>query len=471
MVKHKDFTAMLNDSYGRFCERSLSGRRIKHSDIKPLIEKLRSNALFFVKKAGMSVQNREIYLVSLGSGNTKVFLWSQMHGNESTATMALFDIFNFFAAENEFEDYKSEILKNVTIYFMPMVNPDGAEIFERRNSYSIDLNRDAVRLQSPEATILKNTYASIKADFGFNLHDQSIYYSAGKSFKSAAISFLAPPAGSDKAITPARENSMKLIGQLSNILNVLIPGHTGRYSDEYEPRAFGDNFQKWGMSTVLIETGGLKDDPEKQYLRKLNFILLITAFKSISGNEYLKEKLETYENIPFNEKDNIMDMILRNLDYRAGGRTIKIDVGINRTEINTNSGRAFYPVGRVADLGDLSVFGAYDDFDFSGMEISPGKTYEKKAASEEELSKLDFQDLYSKGYTNVQAGFAFTGEYSGHPINITLNNAREETDIKVDGPANFIISREGKVKYAVVNGFLIEIENPRITGISGEVIR
>ncbi len=470
MAKYKDFTGKLNDTYGKFCERSLSNRRIKHSNIKPLIEKLRNNPVFSVSQVGMSAQNREIYLISMGSGKTKVFLWSQMHGDESTATMAIFDIFNFFAQKNEFEDFKSEILKSLTLYFIPMVNPDGAEIFERRNSYSIDLNRDAVRLQSPEARILKSTFDSLKADFGFNLHDQSIYYSAGKSFKSAAISFLAPPSGSDKAITPSREKAMRLIGQLNNVLIDFIPGHTGKYSDEYEPRAFGDNFQKWGMSTILIETGGLKGDPEKKHLRKLNFILLMTSFRSIAGNEYLNESPDTYESIPFNEKEGMMDLILRNLNYRTGNRNITVDVGINRTEYTTESGRTFYTVGRVADLGDLSVYGAYDDFDFSEMEISTGKTYGKTAASEEEISGIDFPGLYSRGYTNVKAGFAFPGKYSEYPINIVLKDCEREGNIKVDGPANFTISREGKVKFVVINGFLIEIENPQMTGINGEVI-
>jgi len=471
MVKYKDFTAKLTDTYARFREQSLSNRRIKHSNIKPLIEKLGNNPLFSVSQAGLSVQNREIYLVSIGTGKTKVFLWSQMHGDESTATMAIFDIFNFFAEKNEFDDFKSEILNNLTIYFIPMVNPDGAEIFERRNSIGIDLNRDAVRLQTPEARILKNTFGSIKADFGFNLHDQSIYYSAGKSFKPAAISFLAPPTGSDKAITGARDKSMKLIGQLYNVLNDFIPGQIGKYSDEYEPRAFGDNFQKWGMGTILIESGGLKGDPEKQYLRKLNFILLMTSFVSIAGNEYLNESHDTYESIPFNEKDGMMDLILRNLSYRTDEGNIMVDVGINRTEKNTDSANSFFQVGRVADIGDLSVFGAYDDIDFSGMEISAGKTSKKTAGSEEELSRLNFPELYSQGYTSVKAGFEFAGEYSAYPINIILKDCPDEENIKVDGPANFIISREGKIKFVVINGFLIEIENPAKTVLNGEVVR
>lgn len=470
MAQYRDFTTQLNSSYANFREKSLSDRRFKHSDIKPLIENLKKNPLFTVNQRGVSAQNREIYLISVGKGRTKVFLWSQMHGDEPTATMALFDILNFFKQNGQFEDFKKEILEKLTIYLMPMVNPDGAEVFERRNSYQIDLNRDAAREQSPESRILKSAFDSIKADFGFNLHDQSIYYSAGRTFKSAAISFLAPAVNYEKTVNPTRKKAMQLIGELDKVLSDFIPGHIGKYSDDYEPRAFGDNFQTWGTSTILIETGGWKGDPEKQFLRELNFIALMTAFKSIAEEGYAKEPVETYEAIPFNEKDNLMDLVIRNIDYTVNGHKIKIDIGINRTEKNKDSARSFFASGRVADIGDLSIFSGYEDYDLSGTEIHPGKTYPKRISSYEELKGLDLKDLYSKGITYVETDFTPENEYLELPINI-LKSVQEEKGITVDGPSNFYITRGGKVEYVIVNGFFIETNNPNIEGINGEVIR
>ncbi len=470
MAQYRDFTTQLNNSYDNFREKSLTNRRFKHSDIKPLIENLKKDSLFTVKQEGVSAQNREIYLASIGTGSTKVFLWSQMHGDEPTATMALFDIFNFFRQSSQFSDFKKEVLEKLTIYFMPMVNPDGAEVFERRNFYQIDLNRDAVREQSPEARILKTAFDSIKADFGFNLHDQSIYYSAGRTFKSAAISFLAPAMNYEKTVNPVRKKAMQLIGQLDKVLNDFIPGHIGKYSDDYEPRAFGDNFQTWGTSTILIETGGWKGDPEKQFLRKMNFIALLTAFKSIAEKGYENESPDNYEAIPFNEKDNLVDLMLRNLDYTINGRKIKIDVGINRTEFNKDPARSFYLVGRVSDLGDLSVFSGYEDYDLSGMEIHPGKTYSQKISSYEELSQLDFNDLHSRGITNVEVDFQPKQEYSEFPVNL-LRTDYGNTRIMPDHPANFYITHKGKVEYVIVNGFFIETDNSHTEGVNGEVIR
>ena len=47
------------------------------------------------------------------------------------------------------------ILSTLTLHVVPMLNPDGAERFQRRNAQSIDINRDALRLQTPEGRALK----------------------------------------------------------------------------------------------------------------------------------------------------------------------------------------------------------------------------------------------------------------------------------------------------------------------------
>src|SRR5690606_19138646 len=239
MPQNIEFTNHLYNNYENYKETSLTKRRFKHADIVPLIEQLKNNSLFTVKKAGQSAEGRDIYLISTGSGKTKVFLWSQMHGDESTATMALFDLFNFLSSD-DLKEEKEKILSNLTIYFMPMVNPDGAEVFERRNIFDIDINRDAVRQQTPEGKILRGTFEELKADFGFNLHDQSTRYSVGNSPKSAVLSFLAPVTNYEKTVNPVRDNAIKLIGVMYTALSEYIPGHIAKYSDELEPRPLGD---------------------------------------------------------------------------------------------------------------------------------------------------------------------------------------------------------------------------------------
>ena len=117
----------LYSSYNNFKEVSLANQWLKQSDILPLIEKLNGNNLFTIEKAGSSVENRDIYLISAGQGKTKILFWSQMHGDESTATMAIFDLFNFLKADDDFNSIRKKILSDSTLYFVPMLNPDGAE--------------------------------------------------------------------------------------------------------------------------------------------------------------------------------------------------------------------------------------------------------------------------------------------------------------------------------------------------------
>ncbi|MEL7117899.1 MAG: M14 family zinc carboxypeptidase, partial [Bacteroidota bacterium] len=267
--------------YDNYKDSNVFDRRFKHADIMKALEKLPNK--FPLKRVGTSVEGRSINMVQVGNGPVKVLLWSQMHGNEPTATMAILDLFNFFAASDEYDGFRNELMQKCSFYFIPMLNPDGAEKYQRRNAMDVDLNRDAQRLQNPESICLKSIRDSLEPDWGFNLHDQNRYYSAGAGMPyTASFSFLAPAFNRQKDLSPKREDAMQLIGHMNRLLQKYIPNKVGQYDDTFEPRAFGDNIQKWGTRTILIEVGGLKDDPEKQYLRKLHFMILLKAFQGIA---------------------------------------------------------------------------------------------------------------------------------------------------------------------------------------------
>jgi hypothetical protein len=86
------------------------------------------------------------------------------------------------------------------------------------------------------------------------------------------ISLLAPAYNPERDINETRGNAMKLIAGIQQMVQQYVPDAVAKYDDTHSPRGFGDNFQNWGASTVLIESGGLKGDVEKQQIRKLNFI-------------------------------------------------------------------------------------------------------------------------------------------------------------------------------------------------------
>ncbi len=468
--QQESISSNLFTNYETYKESSLSDRRFKHSDIQPLIDNLKSNKDFRVKVLGQSIEGRNISMISIGEGKTNILLWSQMHGNESTATMALFDIFNYLKTNKE-------ILHNVTLHFIPMLNPDGAQKFTRRNAIGIDINRDAVRLQSPESKILKAARDSLHANFGFNLHDQSKYYNAKRTNKPATISYLAPAYNYEKDINTTRANAMKIIVVMNNIIQQYAKGQVGRYSDDFEPRAFGDNIQKWGTSTILIESGGYKNDPEKQFIRKLNYVSILAAIQSISTESFIKTSIDQYEKIPKNDR-KLFDLKITNLTFPYLGKNYTVDLGIQNHERENKKHTAFYNIGRITDIGDLSTYYGYETLDAKNLKFKVGETYPKIISNFEDFEKLDFKKLLEQGYTSVSIdSLPSEIKFINYPINIIdvrkiiipKNNTIPKPPISLGKNPTFLLTKNDKVAYAIINGFIYNLNKGTNNVINGIV--
>ncbi len=340
-------------------------RRFKQKDVFEIIK-----ALPFEKMViGQSFEGRDIIQLKIGEGHTNVLLWSQMHGNEATATMALLDIFNFFnAKEDGFEDLKKQILSNCTLYFIPMLNPDGAERFTRRTAQGIDMNRDAVALQCPESQILKHQVMNLNPMFSFNLHDQGVRYNTENSGTQATVSFLATAYNEAREWNENRIRSRQVISLMQTVLKPYLPNGIGRFSDDFEPRAFGDNIQKWGSSLILVESGGYPGDTEKQYIRKLNFVAILTAMEGIASKNYTQYTLADYESIPKNDR-SLFDLKILNAKIKRDGKAYTVALGINLEEKNNAKATNFTHTSVIEDMGDLSVFYGIKTLDASGAEI------------------------------------------------------------------------------------------------------
>ena len=356
------YSTDLFEKYENFKEKALTKRRFKHLDIVQLLDRHSLSN----ETIGKSFEGREIQKIKIGNGPRKILLWSQMHGNEATATMAIFDIFNFFESQNDdFANFKKFILQNLELHFVPMLNPDGAERFIRRTAQGIDMNRDAVALKCPESKILKSLVETIKPEFSFNLHDQNIRYSAGNSPKQASISFLATAYNAECEWNENRTKARQAISAMNAQLQKFIPNGIGRFSDEFEPRAFGDNIQKWGSSLILIESGGFPNDPEKQFLRKLNFVAILSCLYEISANTIVEYTLADYLSIPQNEK-YLFDLKILNAKLRKNRVEYEVEVGINTEEKNIAQASDFTKTSVIEDIGDLSVFYGIRSYDAQG---------------------------------------------------------------------------------------------------------
>jgi hypothetical protein len=167
---------------------------------------------------------------------------------------------------------------------------------------------------------------------------------------------------------------------------------------------------------ILIESGGYKEDTEKQFIRKLNFVAILTGLQAISEQSYTKFELKTYEAIPNNDR-YLFDLLIRNAEFVQNGKTIIKDIGINLSEKNINNATDFVVSSVIEDLGDLSTFWGIKEIDAKGLKVSLLKEYpevlQKYKVSEKEI---------------------------------------QNQEINLDETASFLLTKDKEVKYIILNG-------------------
>ncbi|MGY8777971.1 MAG: M14 family zinc carboxypeptidase [Longimicrobiales bacterium] len=319
------------------------------------------------RTAGESAEGREIRHLTFGSGPTTVLLWSQMHGNESTASMALADIIRFFDKEGD-HPLVLRIAEGATIHMIPMLNPDGAERFQRRNAQGIDVNRDARRLETPEGQTLKAVRDQVEPEFGFNLHDQNAAVRVGRSNRGVAIALLAPAFNATRDVDDKRRRAMQVSTLLIDAMAPLVGGHIAKYDDTFNPRAFGDLMGAWGASTILIESGAWADDPQKQHLRKTNFVGLLAALDGIASGRYEAYDPATYEDLEYNGR-RVTDLLI------VGGTIVVPGIPPLAADLLVNYGRPLVgEEGVIVDVGDMGLSDAQDTLNVDGLYLIPTPT-------------------------------------------------------------------------------------------------
>lgn len=449
---------MLIRDYEKFKEHLISHRRFKYQNIQQLINKHANAEQFEIDIAGQSVEGRNIYLIKAGEGEKKILIWTQMHGNEPTATMALFDLLNFLSEAPQINEISSTILKYCTLYFIPVLNPDGMEANKRQNALDADLNRDSLRMAFPETRVLWDTIKKIKPHYAFNMHDQRAFYNVANTSSPATISFLAPAFDEQNTVNSSRQAAMQLIATLNQVLQKYIRGQVGEYSHEFYPTAAGDNIQKEGISTILVESGWAKDDPEKQQVRKWNYLIMLYGFLSISKNNHLNYKKEDYDAIPKNGK-LLYDLLIRNATLEHNEQYYVVDIGINCYEKNILHNTDYYIASAIENIGDLSNYYGYAELDAGYMTLNPGKFYEEELEQMEDAENLPVEALLSKGITSVKVK-----NYDKEKMNRNLaihveenQDNKTESLIRLGKSANFTILKDNNIQYAIVNGSLIKI--------------
>jgi Zinc carboxypeptidase len=347
---------------------NIAPSNVRHKDLQKYLAQLKELGLK-VEEVGRSYGNREIYQIEWGKGTTKIFLWSQMHGDEPTATSALIDMFAYLQKNGD-KKWVKKFEETFTIRAVPMLNPDGAELYQRRNLQGIDINRDAVDLKTPEGQLLKKLRDEWSPQIGFNLHNQQALTTAGDSTRQAAISFLAVSGSPTGTTNAGNERSKRIIGAMTFALNQFIGGYIGRYDEDYNAVAFGDNFSAWGTPVILIETGALYGKDE-MFLVKMNFVAFLTALQSIADGTEAKLSAANYDLLPLNTSGKIVYFMFRKATViNFADETIvpfAADVAVNMERRRA----AFVAPTYIRDIGGLSTLTGLEEYDASNFYLVP----------------------------------------------------------------------------------------------------
>jgi hypothetical protein len=351
------------DNFEQYKETRIQKRRFEEKIWQELLQEWSNSPHLQVANIGETFEKKAIHEITFGKGPTKIVAWSQMHGDEATATMALCDIFNFINSNDaSFNEIREILHQNLTIHFIPYLNADGAARWTRETALGIDMNRDAQMRYSPEAQLLSDWADQIKPEFAFNLHDQNRLYSVGNSAHQTHIAFLATAGDEAGTWTESRLRAGKLANRLTRLTQQIIPNKVAKWTDEFNARAFGDTFQQRGYGLLLLESGGAGWDLEKQSLRQLNAAIILDAFHSIATGSYQQENIETYEALASNERQ-IFDIKITQAPLEPLGK-IRADIGINLKETATGKTNITYS-WIIEEIGNLAYMHALNTIDAS----------------------------------------------------------------------------------------------------------
>jgi hypothetical protein len=123
---------------------------------------------------GKSQEGREIPLLLLSSNSTfdaknpTVLILGQQHGNEPAGGEAALAL-----AEQLITQHRS-VLDRVNILILPRANPDGAQNFVRATANGLDVNRDHLLLQTPEAQAIAATALRFAPQVVMDLHEFTV---------------------------------------------------------------------------------------------------------------------------------------------------------------------------------------------------------------------------------------------------------------------------------------------------------
>lgn len=155
----------------------LAGKRsgyTSHKEMKQFVRALaqRHPHMVSVQTVGHTQKGREIELVKLSvqggeQDKLRLLYLGSVHGDEPGGIEGLLHFMERMTAEPGLQ----QLLQKMEFYIIPIVNADGADRMVRQTANGVDLNRDQVRLETPEAKAMREAVNRVAPHVCIDFHE------------------------------------------------------------------------------------------------------------------------------------------------------------------------------------------------------------------------------------------------------------------------------------------------------------
>jgi hypothetical protein len=154
-----------------------------------------------------------------------------------------------------------------------------------------------------------------------------------------------------------------------------------------------------------------------------------------------------------------MDLIINEMQVKVKGKWYPLDIAIRRRETENSAG--YFMSAAVEDLGDMQIFFGFETLDASGLQYLDGKVYAIPFESVKDISEEKAIELLRQGFMAVKVKTGESRQVHPLPILVLKTTEKYSSGWTTGAATNFFLAKDGKPRYAIVNGYLIDLENPK----------
>lgn len=330
-----------NDLYSR-PERTQYEETSLHSDVIRFVEALAAESeLVHFEMMGTSARGKGLPLVVISnpkvetaaevqaSGKLLIYIQGNIHGGEVEGKEALMILMREIAFGQ-----KNYLLDNQILLFCPLFNPDGNDDIgpnnrpnqdgspflagKRANGNGFDLNRDGLKLETPEVKALAAMWNTWNPDMFVDLHTTNGTWHGYEITCAPGVTTVGHPATENymkEAFMPwltnrVRERAGVEIYYYGSFYEYPPKQFWGMYP---EPRYLTNGFALKNRLTLLVETFS-HDHFEKRILSNVHFISSLLEYTNDHGEE-IKTLVDEVDQAVVNEINQLTDASEKGLSF------------------------------------------------------------------------------------------------------------------------------------------------------------